>query len=76
MRNPVDARDAMRGEMHFRDRRHAGQVVAERLKHYRGRHDVLVLALPRGGVPARSEDAEVHQLLAAAAAGQRTAAHR
>jgi putative phosphoribosyl transferase len=34
----------------FRDRREAGQVLAERLAHYRGRPDLLVLALPRGGV--------------------------
>ena len=35
----------------FRDRRHAGRVLAEELRHYAGRSDVLVLALPRGGVP-------------------------
>jgi erythromycin esterase-like protein/predicted phosphoribosyltransferase len=35
----------------FRDRRHAGRVLAERLREYAGRDDVLVLALPRGGVP-------------------------
>src|SRR6185503_46558 len=35
----------------FRDRREAGRVLAERLRHYAGRDDVLVLALPRGGVP-------------------------
>jgi predicted phosphoribosyltransferase len=35
----------------FRDRREAGRVLAERLRHYAGRPDVLVLALPRGGVP-------------------------
>jgi putative phosphoribosyl transferase len=34
----------------FRDRREAGRVLAERLAHYRGRPDLLVLALPRGGV--------------------------
>ncbi|HUF17182.1 MAG TPA: phosphoribosyltransferase [Thermoanaerobaculia bacterium] len=37
--------------MHFRDRRHAGQVLTESLLHYAGRDDVIVLALPRGGVP-------------------------
>jgi predicted phosphoribosyltransferase len=35
----------------FRDRREAGRLLAARLAHYRGRPDVLVLALPRGGVP-------------------------
>jgi putative phosphoribosyl transferase len=35
----------------FRDRQDAGQRLAEALAHYRGRNDVLVLALPRGGIP-------------------------
>jgi putative phosphoribosyl transferase len=35
----------------YRDRRHAGRVLAQALSRYAGRHDVLVLALPRGGVP-------------------------
>jgi predicted phosphoribosyltransferase len=35
----------------FLDRRHAGRVLADRLTEYAGRPDVLVLALPRGGVP-------------------------
>ena len=34
----------------LRDRRHAGQVLAKALEHYRGAPDLLVLALPRGGV--------------------------
>ncbi len=34
----------------FRDRRHAGRVLAGRLAHYFGRANLLVLALPRGGV--------------------------
>ena len=34
----------------FRDRRHAGQVLATHLEQYRGRAGLLVLALPRGGV--------------------------
>lgn len=34
----------------FHDRRHAGRALADRLAHYRGQPDVLVLALPRGGV--------------------------
>ena len=35
----------------FRDRRQAGQVLAEQLSHFASRGDVVVLALPRGGVP-------------------------
>ncbi|NJC74214.1 erythromycin esterase [Planosporangium thailandense] len=35
----------------FRDRRDAGRVLADLLDHYRDNPDVLVLALPRGGVP-------------------------
>jgi predicted phosphoribosyltransferase len=35
----------------FRDRREAGRAVAGLLDTYAGRHDVVVLALPRGGVP-------------------------
>ena len=34
----------------FRDRREAGRALADRLTHYHGRPDLLVLALPRGGV--------------------------
>jgi putative phosphoribosyl transferase len=34
----------------FRDRQHAGEALAEALAAYRGR-DVVVLGLPRGGVP-------------------------
>jgi predicted phosphoribosyltransferase len=35
----------------FQDRRQAGRRLAEELSHYAGRDDVIVLALPRGGVP-------------------------
>src|SRR6218665_404821 len=35
----------------FQDRRDGGRVLAERLGAWRGRADVVVLALPRGGVP-------------------------
>jgi predicted phosphoribosyltransferase len=37
--------------MFFRDRADAGRRLANRLSEYRQRADVLVLALPRGGVP-------------------------
>jgi len=36
---------------HFRDRREAGRLLAPLLRKYAGRSDVVVLALPRGGVP-------------------------
>ena len=39
----------------FRDRREAGRVLASRLQTYAGRDDVVVLALPRGGVPVAYE---------------------
>ena len=39
----------------FRDRREAGQLLAEKLKAYANRQDVIVLALPRGGVPVAYE---------------------
>jgi putative phosphoribosyl transferase len=42
----------------FADRREAGQALASRLKQYAGRTDVVVLALPRGGVPVAFEVAE------------------
>ena len=41
--------------MNFRDRRHAGTLLAQALDHYAGREDVVVLALPRGGVPVAFE---------------------
>ena len=39
----------------FPDRRAAGRELAERLRKYTGRDDILVLALPRGGVPVAYE---------------------
>jgi putative phosphoribosyl transferase len=39
----------------FRDRQHAGEVLATELGAYAGRDDVVVLALPRGGVPVAFE---------------------
>lgn len=45
-------RDARAG---FRDRREAGRFLAQQLGDYADRSDVLVLALPRGGVPVAYE---------------------
>jgi putative phosphoribosyl transferase len=42
----------------FRDRREAGERLAEQLRAYGNRADVIVLALPRGGVPVGFEVAE------------------
>ena len=39
----------------FHDRREAGQLLARRLADYKDRDDVVVLALPRGGVPVAYE---------------------
>ena len=46
----------------FRDRRAAGRAVAARLAGYAGREDVVILALPRGGVPLGFEIATALQL--------------
>jgi putative phosphoribosyl transferase len=42
----------------FRDRREAGDVLAQKLMSYRHRNDVLVLGLARGGVPVAWEVAQ------------------
>jgi predicted phosphoribosyltransferase len=39
----------------FHDRSHAGRKLAEKLTAYRDRRNVIVLALPRGGVPVACE---------------------
>jgi predicted phosphoribosyltransferase len=44
-----------RGPAIFQDRREAGRYLAELLKSLANRSDVLVLALPRGGVPVAYE---------------------
>ena len=44
--------------MQFRNRIEAGQLLAKRLTKYANRSDVLVLALPRGGVPVGYEVAQ------------------
>jgi putative phosphoribosyl transferase len=42
----------------FFNRTEAGQILAENLSNYANREDVLVLALPRGGVPIAAEVAK------------------
>ena len=39
----------------FADRAEAGRILAEKLAAYRNRDDVIVLGLPRGGVPVAYE---------------------
>ncbi|HET6823454.1 MAG TPA: phosphoribosyltransferase [Anaerolineales bacterium] len=39
----------------FKDRRDAGKKLAQKLSAYSGKPDILVLALPRGGVPVAYE---------------------
>ncbi|WP_371367322.1 phosphoribosyltransferase [Pseudomonas sp. QL9] len=46
---------------HLRNRRDAGLRLAQALSHLRGRTDLLVLALPRGGVPVAYEIAHALQ---------------
>jgi putative phosphoribosyl transferase len=44
--------------MYFRDRREAGQLLAKQLAALRGRQDVIVLGVPRGGVVVAYEVAQ------------------
>ena len=48
-------------EYPFRDRSEAGQALAQELGAYTGHDDVIVLALPRGGVPVGFEVARALQ---------------
>lgn len=48
----IDYRD---NRQRFADRRQAGAELGARLAHYRGQGDLVVLALPRGGVPVAHE---------------------
>lgn len=45
----------------FQDRTDAGRQLAQKLNEYVGREDVVVLALPRGGVPVAYEVAQALQ---------------
>lgn len=46
----------------FRDREHAGKILASRLPTWAGRSDAVALALPRGGVPVAYEIARALRL--------------
>jgi putative phosphoribosyl transferase len=50
-RNETVSRTRGPGTRRFRDRSEAGRILARELADYAGRDDVVVLALPRGGVP-------------------------
>src|SRR5437762_11392276 len=54
----MPVRSAPASQRPFRNREEAGRVLAERLTHYANRPDVVVLALPRGGVPVGFEIAQ------------------
>jgi predicted phosphoribosyltransferase len=43
------------GRVRYADRREAGRALADRLLDYAGRDDVVVLGLPRGGIPVAYE---------------------
>jgi len=58
LRNDMLTREQPRTHRRFRDRHDAGRQLAERLTAYANRPDVIVLALPRGGVPVGYEVAE------------------
>lgn len=42
----------------FRDRSHAGRILAAKLSKYKQRPDMLVMGLPRGGIPVAFEVAQ------------------
>lgn len=45
----------------YSDRRHAGRALAGALEHYRGTQGLLILGLPRGGIPVAYEVAQALQ---------------
>ena len=50
--------DTLESPERFRDREDAGRHLARRLSDLAGREDLLVLGIPRGGVPVAYEVAE------------------
>jgi len=56
--NNLKRRGGRRMERAFANRTEAGRLLAEKLVNYAGRADVIVLGLPRGGVPVAFEVAQ------------------
>jgi putative phosphoribosyl transferase len=56
--NDLKQKDRQAMKVRFKDRSEAGSLLAERLTAYADRNDVVVLALPRGGVPVAFEIAQ------------------
>ena len=54
----MDPLDAISTRERFADRRAAGRALAEHLRDFAGRDDVVVLGLPRGGIPVAYEIAQ------------------
>ncbi|MBL0418839.1 phosphoribosyltransferase [Ramlibacter sp. AW1] len=50
---------SLAGRLPLRDRQEAGELLAQELDELRGETDLLVLGLPRGGVPVAAEIARV-----------------
>jgi len=57
-RREIFLTEKMTGIARFRDRTEAGQLLAKELSKYANCHDLLILALPRGGVPVGFEVAK------------------
>jgi putative phosphoribosyl transferase len=51
----IPPRGGSANETRFRDRTEAGKILASKLTHYTNRPDVLILGIPRGGVPVAFE---------------------
>ena len=54
----MDMPDRVQTTLRFANRREAGTVLARALAHLAGRDDVVVLGLPRGGIPVAAEVAK------------------